>query len=451
MKQILIFSLLCLVLLVASCQNGNDQVPIETSTPAPIVDEIPATTQPAPTVTSTETPVIPTPSPEQETSQEAGQAEPTPEPGASEPVEPEASIEVEMPVENVQLIPLVSGFERPTYLTHAFDDRLFVVEQAGTIRVIREGSVLEEPFLDIQSKVVSSGLEQGLLSVAFHPQYVENGRFYVNYTDREGATIVSSYQVSPSDPNWANPESEQVLLRISQPYQNHNGGQLQFGPDGYLYIGMGDGGSAGDPLNNGQDPSTLLGALLRINVEEGGQYRVPQDNPFAGNGEFRGEIWSFGLRNPWRFSFDRKNGDLFIADVGQNLLEEINYQPSTSQGGENYGWNILEGTQCFLQSGCDTTGYTMPVAEYGRQGGHCSVTGGYVYRGQEFLDLRGNYFYGDYCSGAIWSLFNRPDGSWQTNQVLLSSLNLSSFGEDFSGEIYVLDHTAGVVYKLASA
>jgi glucose/arabinose dehydrogenase len=194
-----------------------------------------------------------------------------------------------------------------------------------------------------------------------------------------------------------------------------------------------------------------LGALLRIDVEEDGQYSIPQDNPFADSAENRGEIWAFGLRNPWRFSFDRKNGDLYIADVGQNLLEEVNYQPSTSQGGENYGWNVLEGTQCFLQAGCDTTGYAMPVAEYGRQGGNCSVSGGYVYRGEEYLDLRGNYFYGDYCSGVIWSLFRQPDGTWQTNEVLRSGLNISSFGEDVSGEIYVLDLSAGVVYLLAPA
>jgi glucose/arabinose dehydrogenase len=445
MKKILICSLLCLLLFVAGCQNGNEQAPVESLTPTTVVDELPTPTQPAPTVTLTDTAVTSTPSPEQE----ASQVEPTPE--ASEPTETATSVAVEMPVENVQLIPLVSGFERPTYLTHAFDDRLFVVEQAGTIRVIQGGNLLDEPFLDIRNKVGSSGLEQGLLSVAFHPQYVENGRFFVNYTDREGATIVAGYQVSPSDPNRADPESEQVLLRISQPYQNHNGGQLQFGPDGYLYIGMGDGGSAGDPLNNGQDPSTLLGTLLRIDVEEGGQYSVPQDNPFNGSGDARGEIWAIGLRNPWRFSFDRENGDLFIADVGQNQLEEIDYQPSTSQGGENYGWNILEASQCFLQAGCDTTGYTLPVAEYGREGGHCSVTGGYVYRGEEFPDLRGNYFYGDYCSGVIWSLFHLPDGSWQTNQVLQSGLNVSSFGEDLAGEIYVLDHAGGVVYRLAPA
>lgn len=449
MKYNLIFSLLCLVLFVASCQNEIEQAPIDTANPTTSVEESSTSTQPAPTVTSTEAEASSTPTPELETSQEAEQAEPTPE--LIMPTETATSAVVEMPVENVQLIPVASGFDSPTYLTHAFDDRLFVVEQAGTIRIIHEGSVLDEPFLDIQSKVGSSGLEQGLLSVAFHPQYVENGRFFVNYTDREGATIVAGYQVSEGDPNRANPDSEQVLLRIAQPYGNHNGGQLQFGPDGYLYIGMGDGGSGGDPLNNGQNPSTLLGALLRIAVEEGGQYSIPQDNPFAGSAENRGEIWAFGLRNPWRFSFDRKNGDLYIADVGQNQFEEVNYQPSTSQGGENYGWNVLEGTQCFLQAGCDTKGHTMPVVDYGRQGGNCSVSGGYVYRGQEYPDLLGNYFYGDYCSGVIWSLFHQPDGSWQTNEVLQSGLNISSFGEDVAGEIYVLDLSGGAVYLLAPA
>jgi glucose/arabinose dehydrogenase len=449
MKYNLIFFSLCLVLLVASCQNEIEQAPIDISSPTIAVEESPTSTQPAPTSAIVENGATSTPSPELVATPEAEQVEPTPE--VLNPQETEASVVVEMPVENVQLTPVVSGFERPTYLTHAFDDRLFVLEQAGTIRVIREGSVLDEPFLDIQSKVGSSGLEQGLLSVAFHPQYVENGRFFIYFTDREGATIVAGYQVSEGDPNLADPDSEQVFLRIAQPYRNHNGGQLQFGPDGYLYIGMGDGGSAGDPMNNGQNPSTLLGALLRIDVEEDGQYSIPQDNPLADSAENRGEIWAYGLRNPWRFSFDRNNGDLYIADVGQNQLEEVNYQPSSSQGGENYGWNILEGTQCFLQAGCDTTGYTMPVAEYGRQGGNCSVTGGYVYRGEEFPDLRGNYFYGDYCSGVIWSLFHQPDGSWQTNEVLRSGLNISSFGEDVAGEIYVLDHSAGVVYRLVPA
>ena len=226
---------------------------------------------------------------------------------------------------------------------------------------------------------------------------------------------------------------------------------MQFGPDGYLYIGMGDGGSAGDPTNQGQDPTTLLGTLLRVDVEDGGQYHIPQDNPFTNDDGFRGEIWAFGLRNPWRFSFDRQNGDLYIADVGQNLLEEINHQSSTSPGGENYGWNVLEATRCFLQDGCDTLRYTMPVVEYGHQGGHCSVTGGYVYRGEEYPDLRGNYFYGDYCLGVIWSLFHQPDGGWQTNEVLQSGLFISSFGEDAVGEVYVLDHLEGVVYQLAPA
>ncbi len=449
MKQIPIFPFLCIVLFLAGCQNDIEPTPSETSTPTSFVDELATATQSAPVVASTDTPVAPTPSPEADASQDSTVMESTPE--VLEPTLTVTSVDVGIPAEKVQLLPVVSGFERPTYLTHAFDDRLFVVEQAGRIEVLHEGRVLDEPFLDIQGRVRSDGLEQGLLSVAFHPNYVDNGRFFVNYTDREGTTVVAGYQVSTADPNRADPDSEQVLMRIAQPYQNHNGGQLQFGPDGYLYVGMGDGGSAGDPLNQGQDPSTLLGALLRIDVEDSGQYNIPLDNPFTDDDGLRGEIWAFGLRNPWRFSFDRQNGDLYIADVGQNLLEEINYQPSASPGGENYGWNVLEGTRCYLRDGCDTSRYIIPIAEYGHQGGHCSVTGGYVYRGEEYSDLQGNYFYADYCSGVIWSLFHQPDGGWQSNEVLQSGLNISSFGEDAAGELYVLDHSEGVVYKLAPA
>ncbi len=265
--------------------------------------------------------------------------------------------------------------------------------------------MLPTPFLDISDRVESGSSERGLLSVAFHPDYAENGRFFVNYTNKDGDTVISRFQVT-ADPNVADAATETILLTIPQPFPNHNGGQLQFGPDGYLYVGMGDGGAAADPQGNGQNEGTLLGAMLRLDVDgvsAEANYAVPADNPFI-NSEGRNEIWATGVRNPWRFSFDRLTGDLFIADVGQNIWEEVNFQPANSSGGENYGWDIMEGMHCFSDDACDSSGTVLPIYDYQHENGRCSITGGYVYRGQQFPALTGNYFFGDYCTGEIWAL-----------------------------------------------
>ncbi len=360
----------------------------------------------------------------------------------------ETSLPPGAPATSISLNLVSEGFEQPTYLTHANDHRLFVTEQAGRIWTIMDGQKSAEPFLDIRQRVGSDSLEQGLLSVAFHPNYSTNGYFYVNYTDRAGDTVVARYEVSQMDPNRADEGSELVILTVNQPYANHNGGQIQFGPDGYLYIGMGDGGSAGDPGNNGQNPATLLGSLLRIDIDGSEPYSIPVNNPFTADNTARDETWVTGLRNPWRFSFDRLIGDMYIADVGQNQWEEINHQSSAGPGGANYGWRELEGTHCYASESCDPSGYVLPVAEYNHIEGGCSITGGYVYRGTTFPSLWANYFFGDYCSGLIWSLFRSPDGSWQRTQVAQLRANIASFGEDAAGELYVLDHFNGAVYHI---
>lgn len=349
-----------------------------------------------------------------------------------------------------RLAPVVQGLRRPTHVTSAGDGsgRLFVVEQAGQVRIVRDGRLLPRPFLDIAALVGSRGNEQGLLSVAFHPRFAENGTFFVNYTNRDGHTVVARYRVSRDDPDRAEPSSAAVLLTIEQPAANHNGGLVKFGPDGYLYIGTGDGGAAGDPWNNGQRLDTLLGKLLRIDVDGAAPYAVPADNPMLNRAGARPEIWAYGLRNPWRFSFDRATGDLFIADVGQNAWEEVHVQPAGSRGGENYGWKIMEGETCFRAEQCDQSGLELPIAVYGHgsPAGGCSITGGYVYRGAAFPRLVGTYLYADYCSGNLWGL--RASGAGWSG-ALLGVLNIrpSSFGEDEAGELYLTDHGGGL-YRL---
>jgi glucose/arabinose dehydrogenase len=354
------------------------------------------------------------------------------------------------PWADIELIPYLSGFELPVYFANAGDGsgRVFVVEKAGRIKVIKNGKALEEPFLDIVAKVRSKESERGLLSVAFHPLYRQNGRFFVNYTDLKGDTVVSEFKTG-SNPDRADEESERVLLRIDQPASNHNGGQLQFGPDGYLYIGTGDGGFQGDPSGNGQDLDALLGKMLRIDVDGGEPYGIPADNPFRKVSGARPEIWAYGLRNPWRFSFDPATGDMYIGDVGEGKWEEVDFQPGGSRGGENYGWRLLEGSYEFkLPDGYDTKGLTFPVVEYSHDDG-CSVTGGYVYRGKKYRGINGTFFFADFCSGKLWGLRKKPDGSWEWTKFLDTGLSVSSFGVDEAGEVYILDFGKGGIYRIA--
>jgi glucose/arabinose dehydrogenase len=344
--------------------------------------------------------------------------------------------------------PVVSGVTRPVAITHAGDARLFITLQDGRI-VIWDGTrLLPEPFLDVRARVTSGG-ERGLLSVAFHPRYRENGFFFVNYTDLGGDTVVARFTVSAADPNRADPASFRQILFVDQPFANHNGGQLQFGPDGFLYIGMGDGGSGGDPGNRAQNLNDLLGKMLRIDIDAE-PYAIPTSNPFAGQAGRRGEIWASGLRNPWRFSFDRVNGDLWIADVGQGQWEEIDFQPYTSIGGENYGWRRMEGTHCFNPAAnCNDGTLVLPAIEYGHTGGACSVTGGSVYRGARSPRLHGTYIYGDYCNGVIWgSVRNPASGAIATGVLADTSFTISAFGEDALGEIYVADHNGNAVHRI---
>lgn len=365
----------------------------------------------------------------------------SPRPAASPTPRPTPTLQT---LTAVQLRPIAAGLERPVYLTHADDARLFVVEQAGVIHILDQGRWLEPPFLNIRDRVGSRSNEQGLLGLAFHPAYAENGRFFVYYTDLAGDVIIARYQVS-DNPQQALTASETILLTIPQPFPNHNGGQLAFGPDGYLYAGVGDGGAANDPQGNAQNPRTWLGKLLRLDVDAETPYAVPASNPFVGDEAGRLEIWALGLRNPWRFSFDRLTGDLLVGDVGQNAWEEVNYQPAGAAGGINYGWDVMEGHQCTAGDACDAAVYTLPVLTYGHEAGACSVTGGYVYRGADFPALQGYYFYADYCNGFIWAA---APGRWTPTLVLRSGLNPSSFGEDAAGALYLLDHSGGSVYLL---
>ena len=360
---------------------------------------------------------------------------------------------------DLKLIQAYSGFSEPVFVTAVPDGsgRLFVVERAGVIRVIVNGQVQSTPFLDLQTLVKSSGGEQGLLGLAFAPNYASDGRFFVYYTAKStpnggvGDNTLASYRRSTTDQNRADPSSASILLAVTDPFSNHNGGMLAFGPDGFLYVSLGDGGSAGDPNDYAQNRNVLLGKILRLDVLGGTPYQVPSSNPFVGQSNVRTEIWAYGLRNGWRFSFDRSNDDLWVADVGQNRFEEVNRQPGNSNGGENYGWRIMEGLQCFNpSSGCSQSGLVLPVAEYDHSQGECSVTGGYVYRGARIPDLVGAYVFGDFCSGRIWSL-RQQSGNWTRELLLDTNLGISSFGEDQAGELYVADTNGGGIYRLVNS
>jgi glucose/arabinose dehydrogenase len=419
MKRYL-FVLMVLTLTLSACSPG---APPPTTTPQP------ATVPPSPIPPPTETPLTPP------TATEATPLTPTPATVTSFP-DPN----------NYQWVPVVSGLNRPVDIQSAGDGsgRLFIVDQTGRIRIVQDGQLLPTPFLDIISKIRSQGSEQGLLGLAFHPNYAKNGQFFVNYTDRQGNTVIARYQVSVSDPNQADPNSEVRLIQVDQPFANHNGGGLAFGPDGYLYAGLGDGGSGGDPMGNGQSVETLLGKLLRIDVNSGDPYAIPADNPFASGGGLP-EIWAYGLRNPWRFSFDRATGDLYIGDVGQNSWEEIDHLPAGTPGGTNFGWNVYEGTHQYGQAR-DLTNAVFPVAEYGHDQG-CSVTGGVVYRGPTLPEWQGIYLYSDYCSGLVWGML--PANGQEQSQVLFQTgFSVVTFGQDESGEVYLSNYGSGTIYRL---
>ncbi len=367
-----------------------------------------------------------------------------------------APLAAQAPLPPIALERVASGLTLPVGLTHAGDGsrRLFILEQLGTIRIVKQGRLLPTPFLDISSLVTHGG-EQGLLGLAFHPGYSGNGLFYINYTDTAGNTVVARYQVSAANPDLADSNSAQTVLRVAQPFANHNGGGLGFGPDGYLYIPLGDGGNAGDPGDRAQNGLVPLGKILRVDVDGDDfpgdpdkNYHVPASNPFVGNSAYLPEVWALGLRNPWRWSFDRATGDLWIGDVGQGSWEEIDLQPASSTGGENYGWRCYEGNHSFNSAGCQSaSAYVFPIYEYDHGPG-CSVTGGYRYRGPVSA-FAGIYFFGDYCSGQIFGA--TFDGAGWTVQVALTTpYGISSFGEDEAGEIYLVHH-GGEVYRIVSA
>jgi glucose/arabinose dehydrogenase len=347
---------------------------------------------------------------------------------------------------NLAVQQVASGLADPLYLTAPpGDQRLFVVEQAGRIRIIKGGQLLTQPFLDIASRV-SSGGERGLLSVAFHPAYRTNGFFFVNFTDLSGNTRVERFSVS-SDPDIANPASSKLILSVVQPFANHNGGLNLFGPDGMLYIGLGDGGSGGDPQGNGQNRGVLLGKILRIDVDRGDPYAIPADNPFIGQQGARGEIWDYGLRNPWRFAFDRVGGLLYVADVGQDRFEEVDVVSAT-RSGVNFGWNIMEGAACFATASCSQQGLELPVLVYDHSNGACSITGGYVYRGTAIPEIAGRYFYSDYCAGFLKSfLYLNGAETEERNWDVGSIGSITSFGEDATGELYMTSSN-GRAYRI---
>lgn len=349
----------------------------------------------------------------------------------------------------LKLEPVTTGVSGTIGIAHAGDERLFVILQSGLIRIIGpDRQVLPGHFLNITDRLTSGG-ERGLLGLAFHPDYASNGYFYVNYTDRNGDTVVSRFKVKDDNPDSADSLSEQILLQIAQPFSNHNGGDIKFGPDGYLYISMGDGGSGGDPQNNSQTPGNLLGKMLRIDVDGEAPYGIPANNPFADNQDTLPEIWSMGLRNAWRFSFDAVTGDIWIADVGQNEIEEVNFAPAGSPGGENYGWRCYEGSEPYNLNGCGPSSrYTFPVFEYTQDAGDRSITGGYVYRGSDYPLLQGYYICADFVSGRFFTVHRDGDEWAGSENKRFAAGQFATFGEDIHGELYAAARGQGIIYRV---
>ncbi len=350
--------------------------------------------------------------------------------------------------------PVITNLVRPLYVTHAGDgsERLFVVEQRGRINMW-DGDALSI-FMDISNLISQEALsngytERGLLGLAFHPDYAENGTFFVNYTDLNGNTAIARYQVSADDLNVADTNSAEVIFTTNQPYANHNGGHMAFDADGYLYVALGDGGSAGDPLDAGQNPDLLLGTIMRLDVDTETGYAIPDNNPFVGAERGANEVWSYGWRNPWRFSFDRATDDMYIGDVGQNQWEEINFEAADTTGGLNYGWKFFEATRVY-QGGGNQAETVIPFTEYNHANGNCSVTGGYVYRGEALTDWNGVYFYGDYCSGQLWTAYRTDAETWVSDTLVDTNFTISSFGEDEAGELYIVNY-AGEILKIVVA
>lgn len=355
----------------------------------------------------------------------------------------------------ITLETFADGFSSPVDIVHCGDDRLFIVERAGTIRIVEpDGTVLPDNFLDISGQVESGYQEQGLLGLAFHPDYDINGYFYVNYIDNDGNTVVSRFSVSPGDPNAADPSSELVMLNVDQPFVNHNGGCVKFGADGYLYIGLGDGGSAGDPGDRAQNPELRLGKMLRIDVDGALPFAIPADNPYAAATDTLPEIWALGLRNPWRFSFDQLTGNMWLADVGQNLWEELNMEPA-GEGGHNYGWRCYEGFAAFNMAGCDgdSASYTFPVLDYPHNftTGGFSITGGFVYRGDDYPAMQGYYLCADYVSGNWWWVDADGGAPWSYARMDDVQTDISVFGEDAHGELYCANLETGEIYRIGDA
>ena len=354
--------------------------------------------------------------------------------------------------QNITLEPFATGLLNPVNVKHSGDDRLFVAERSGSIKIINtDGSINATNFLNIDGRVTNSGGEQGLLAIAFHPNYANNGFFYVNYIANDENTVISRFTRSSS--GVADPNSELILLNITQPFANHNGGDMHFGPDGYLYITLGDGGAVGDPGNRAQNLTTFLGKILRIDVDatDMENYGIPIDNPFVDNSSALNEIWSYGLRNTWKFSFDRTTGDLWSADVGESQIEEINKSEASSIGGENYGWKCFEGNSTFSsQTSCNTITHHSPVAQYTHSStGGCSITGGYVYRGSMQSSLQGLYFFADFCSDDIGFVEETTPNNYEISFIEnLSGLGISAFGEDINGELYVVSLFQGAIFRL---